>query len=98
MVLCLEATDKSKIHRQPKNTAIEIMVMRMAYFDVALGSKVVDLCRFYFINDLHKAGAVSEITIVQFHVFRIFKQKYTIRQKKATLAQFFKITKLNCRF
>jgi len=35
---------------------------------MALGSKVVDLCRLYFINDLHKAGTVSEVTIVQLHV------------------------------
>ena len=49
----------------------------MAYFDVALGSKIVDLTRLNFINDLHKAGTVSEITIVQFHIFRI--QKHSIR-------------------
>lgn len=41
-----------------------------AYFDVALGSQVVDLCGFYFINDLHQAGAVSEVAVVQLHVFR----------------------------
>lgn len=51
--------------------------MKMAYFDMALGSKVVDLCRFDFINDLHKASTVGEIAIVQLHVFRI--QKHSIR-------------------
>lgn len=52
------------------------MIVKMAYFDVALGSEVIDLCGFYFINDLHKAGTVSEVTIVQLHVFRI--QKHTV--------------------
>jgi hypothetical protein len=54
-----------------QNTAREIMTMTISYFDVALGTKVVDLCRLHFIYDLHKAGTVSEITIVQLHVFRV---------------------------
>lgn len=54
-----------------KDTAKEAMAMRWAYLDMALGTKIVDLCRFDFIDDFHKAGAVSEVTIVQLHVFRI---------------------------
>lgn len=40
------------------------MTTERAYFDMALGAKVVDLSGLYFIDDLYKAGAVSEITVV----------------------------------
>lgn len=38
--------------------------MRRAYLDMALGTKIVDLCRLDFIDDFHQAGTVGEVTIV----------------------------------
>ena len=40
----------------------ESMLHRTAHLDVALGSEV---------DDLHEAGAVGEVTVVQLHVCRI---------------------------
>ena len=53
------------------------MIRKTAHLDVALGSEVVDLGRLHFIDDLYEAGTVGEVTIVQFHVFRI--ETHTIR-------------------
>lgn len=38
---------------------------------MALGSEVVDLVGFTSADDLHEAGAVGEVTVVQLHVCRI---------------------------
>lgn len=44
---------------------------KVTHLDMALSSQVVNLRGFDFINDLHQAGAVCEIPIVQLHVFRV---------------------------
>lgn len=62
--------------------------MEVAYFDVALGSEVVDLGRLDFVNDLHEAGTVSEVTIVQLHVFRV--QNIALDRRKQYTPRFVK--------
>lgn len=49
----------------------ESALWRAAHLDVALGSEVVDLGRLHLVDDLHEAGAVGEVTVVQLHVCRI---------------------------
>lgn len=42
---------------------------RAFYLDVTLGSQVVYFCGFDFIDNLHQARAVSQVPIVQLHVY-----------------------------
>lgn len=49
----------------------ESTLRRTAHLDVALGSEVVDLGGLHLVDDLHEAGAVGEVAVVQLHVCRI---------------------------
>lgn len=44
---------------------------KVTHLDMALSSQVINLRGFDCIDDLHQAGAVCEIPIVQLHVFRV---------------------------
>ena len=46
---------------------------------MALGSEVVDLGGLHLVDDLHEAGAVSEVAVVQLHVCRV--ETHTVRGK-----------------
>lgn len=43
------------------------------YLDMTLSAQVVDLCRLHLVDDLHQTCAVSQITIVQLHVWQTHK-------------------------
>lgn len=53
------------------NTHSQCSALEATHLDVTLSSQVVYLSGFDFIDNLHQAGAVSEITVVQLHVFRV---------------------------
>lgn len=63
------ATEKRKMRTSGQSR--ESALWRAAHLDVALGSEVVDLGRLHLVDDLHEAGAVGEVTVVQLHVCRI---------------------------
>lgn len=64
---------RSKIIKQYTtiNAHSQFSVLEATHLDMALSSQVVYLSGFDFINDLHQAGAVREITVVQLHVFGV---------------------------
>ncbi len=54
---------------------LEVGRMREFYLDVTLCSKVVYFSRFDFIDNLYQARAVSQVSVVQLHVYNAQEKK-----------------------